>query len=219
MIALKEWYPVVRAMGQSQAKATCLFRKGGILDSGPFLERKRLDEKLMVFFPTSFHASADLLKEEYAGFVTDDVDFKTDLVVIPVEYAFRITGAWHVYDTEDGIGDALDDFHVYRPEFFATRLPWKPEVPLSVVEVQTFQLQSPLMIANEDRLWGCFSWLDLPEGYSITEEDDDVLLSPAISPDALMEKQRALREILGAYGDRSSIRTVIDRFDAEIGAS
>lgn len=218
MIALKEWYPVVRAMGLAPAKATCLFRKGGILDSGPFLERERLDENFMMFFPTSFHASVDLLKEEYAGFVSD-VDFKKDLDVIPIEYAFRISGAWHVYGTEDGIGDALEDFHVYRPEFFATRLPWKPEVPLSILEVQVFQLQSPLMIANEETLWGCFSWLDLPEEYRITEEEEDVLLTPAIPPAALVEKQQGLREILAGYGDRGSIRTVIDRFDQEMGAS
>lgn len=221
MIALKEWYPVIRAMGHSRTKSTCLFRKGGILDSGPFLDNIRVDEKIMGFFPTSFHASVGLLKKEYAGFETG-VDVKKDLDVIPIEYAFRITGAWHVYDTDGGIGDALDDFHVYRPEFFATRLSWKPEVPVCILEVQTFQLESSLMIPNEDGLWGCFSWLDLPGECDMLLENVDALLTPAIPPAAFVERQRGLREILASYGDDASsryVRSVVDRFGQERGAT
>lgn len=211
VLALKEWSPVVYAMSHTR-HATCLFRKGGILDSGPFLEKSKMDENLILFFPTSFHASTKLLKEEYAELDTG-VDFKNDLDRIPIDSAFRITGAWLVYGMHGDIGAVLEDFHVYRPEFFATRLPYKPEVPLSILEVQVFRLQISLMIPNEERLWGCFSWLNLAEEHGSIS--DQGLLTPAIPPGVFVERQQALRDIIASHTHSDTINTVIDRCGEE----
>jgi hypothetical protein len=153
MLALKEWQPIVWACGN--CNQTVLFRKGGILDSR-FQIRGTTNEEMYAFFPTTFHSDSSMLKPSLT--VQQNKDVK-DLPEISIDYVFRITGSWYSYDPD--IGEKLDDFHVYGPGFFRTRLQYKPEKPLTILEIQTYALDDPIIIRNIDALWGCFSWLNL----------------------------------------------------------
>lgn len=156
MLALKEWQPIIWAC--ANCNQTVLFRKGGILDSR-FRIQGRTNEELYAFFPTTFHSDSSMLKEPSLT-MQQDKDLKS-LPEISIDYVFRITGSWHSYDP--GIGEKLNDFHVYGPGFFATRLQYKPTAPLTILEVQTYALSDPIIIRNSDALWGCFSWLNLDD--------------------------------------------------------
>lgn len=106
-----------------------------------------------------------MLKPHWASDV-DDLDVRT-LQTIPVDSAFRITGAWHC--TDPRVGEILDEFHVYGPTFLETRLGFRKHEPLCVLEVEPFCLTQPLMPENTEDLWGCFSWIDLANVYPTKE--------------------------------------------------
>ena len=160
-LALKEWHTIISAVCHDRAQ-TVLFRKGGILDTR---FASNLHQDLTYFFPTSFHTNPGMLKPDWASRV--EIQDVRSLKAIPVDSAFRITGAWHC--TEPRIGEILDDFHVYGPTFLETRLGYRKQEPLCVLEVEPFRLCEPLMLENTEGLWGCFSWIDLAQVYPTQE--------------------------------------------------
>lgn len=183
-LALKEWHPIIRAICHDRTQ-TVLFRKGGILDSK---FEATLHGNLAYFFPTSYHIKPGMLK---AACVVENVDIKA-LEVIPVEYAFQITGAWHC--TDPRIGEILDDFHMYGPSFLETRLQFKKQEPLCVLEVEPFRLSEPVLLENRDDLWGCFSWVDLK--HHIYSEENLLHVSHEPILEDFAYRQEKLRQCL-----------------------
>lgn len=184
-LALKEWHPIIRAVCHDRAQ-TVLFRKGGILDSR---FESKLDQNLTYFFPTSFHTDPGMLKPEWSSQV-EERDIKS-LQCVPIEYAFILRGAWHC--TDPAVGEILDDFHVYGPTFLETRLRFKEHEPLCILEVEPYRLSKPLLLENRERLWGCFSWVDLgdiyPEKFPVSVTYEPIL-------EDFAQRQQKLRESL-----------------------
>lgn len=53
--------------------------------------------------------------------------------------------------------------HIMGPDFLDARLNWKPQLPLTVMQLRVWRLAKPIVLVPQDRFWGCFSWLDLSE--------------------------------------------------------
>lgn len=213
-LALKEWDAIIRATCHHRAQ-TVLFRKGGILDT-QFESNILHHDDLLYFFPTSFHAHPGLLQPEWASRVTSDVTFKT-LTNIPIEYACRITGAWHCSDP--CIGEHLKEFHIYGPEFMKKRLGYREDHPVCVLEVEPFRLQEPLLVPNSKDLWGCFSWIPLDniiaasEGYQSyvqSHSTEEIVVVPCYdNPQDFAVKQEKLRQCLSRETISSRIASLL----------
>jgi hypothetical protein len=153
-LALKEWAPAVAAL--LDGSQTVLLRKGGVREpafsptAGAFL-----------LFPTAFHSDAALLKPaaqaRYAANAAADPRAEPGL---SLRCFARVTGAWTTADA--GVLAALDPLHPYTEDWLAARLRWRAATPLTVLEVRAYALAEPVEVVNEEALWGCFSWVELP---------------------------------------------------------
>ncbi|CAL8461748.1 g1279 [Coccomyxa elongata] len=153
--ALKEWGPIVEALGRGQQ--TVLFRKGGIRE-GVF----RPEVVDFFLFPTSFHADGDLLKQEAAS------SFRKELTYEPKEapdvrlmYRATITGAWTTF--EPNIVEMLSAYHILGPDFLEKRMRWRKQQPITILELRCERLAKPLIQPQSDHFYGCFSWVDVGE--------------------------------------------------------
>ena len=159
--ALKEWLPVISEV--QRGATTLIFRRGGILDKQ--FELPRQPNARSLFFPTTFHVSLDAgagtqyLKRPELYRDIADLDIRRDWERIECPIAFEVTGAWAT--SSPMIGEVLDAWHCYGPQFVEKRLGGARKGPLTVMEVRAFALDEPVVLENEPGLWGCFSWLEL----------------------------------------------------------
>jgi hypothetical protein len=153
-LALKEWAPAVAAL--LDGSQTILLRKGGVREpafspkAGSFL-----------LFPTAFHTDAALLKPAaQARFSAAAAADPRAEPTLRLRCFARVTGAWTTADA--GVLAALDPLHPYTDDWLTARLRWRAATPLTVLEVRAYALAEPVEVANEESLWGCFSWVELP---------------------------------------------------------
>ncbi|MGB3787398.1 MAG: DUF1802 family protein [Phormidesmis sp.] len=181
--ALKEWSVAVDAI--AQGTQTILLRKGGIQEEqGRF--RARVERA--VLFPTFEHQKPELLKPDYKGSVTP---------VASGWHPEKITlKAWaqitHIFlTTEADKISALNDFHIWQPQFASERLKWKPKQPLYILMLRAYQLANPVdIIWDSDLHGGCRSWISLAQPLEADTE------RPAIDSDAYSAQIKQIEEIV-----------------------
>jgi len=148
---LKEWKLLTDAL--SSGRQMMLLRKGGILDSGGEFE---LEHRHFVFFPTYVHQNLAMLKQEvHARFESHNAEpEKLNLTVagevtdiLPVAHRSQV--------------DKLRDEHIWTESLIDMRFSYKPQNPLYVVLVRTYNLPAPVTIANIPAYAGCKSWVPL----------------------------------------------------------
>ena len=204
--ALKEHSYVVRAL--QQGSQTVLLRKGGLRDrSDAFnnLETLITTRRSFYLFPTEFHASSSLVKPCYHDNLLDDEhpknnDINRNNECLVVSSFCRLTGHWQ--SSSEGsraLVSLLDDFHVWNAETFSrTRLSWNEKRLVSLLELQVFNLDTPLTFPSEDAFYGCFSWIDLPLQQPTSSSNSS---TPALNPETFRARQHALREKLRDFQD------------------
>ncbi|EFJ49681.1 hypothetical protein VOLCADRAFT_89645 [Volvox carteri f. nagariensis] len=150
--ALKEWAPTIEALGHGEQ--TVLFRKGGIKEP---TFRPVTSTSPFLLFPTSFHTDQQLLKpgvaERYGEAMRLEPKSES---VLRLPYVAQVTGAWTTYDSQ--VLPVLDDFHVWTEQFIETRLKWRANQPITVMELRCWRLAQPLELPVTESLFGCFSW-------------------------------------------------------------
>ena len=114
---------------------------------------------------------------------------------VPLAVVAKVTGAWVTHDP--AVLDATSAHHGWSRETLASRLNWKPESPICVLELRVAAAAAddddgkpPTLPPDPDTYGGCKSWLDLP--LEVREG------APALGDEAFAERQRALRASLGA---------------------
>ena len=103
----------------------------------------------------------------------------------------EITGAWHTEDPH--ILTALHQHHIWSETFTDTRLRWRPKQVITALELRCRRLQQPLVVQNNAKFWGCFSWCELETGASLAQLHD---ATPALNDRAFEKQQTAIREAL-----------------------
>lgn len=122
-------------------------------------------------------------------------DQKTQ-VLLPIKYLASLTGCWTTHDPS--VLSRLSEHHVWTNEFLETRLKWRAQQPITVLELQVAQLQEPLVIPLQDRYWGCFSWVDVQEGVS----SEAVRSAKRVLPGSdFQQRQQKVRAALGTLAD------------------
>ncbi|UPQ99928.1 DUF1802 domain-containing protein [Chloropicon primus] len=185
VVALKEWHLAVSAL--EHGRQTVIFRKGGIREP---VFKARSNE--LFLFPTSFHASLDLIKEEARPLSAKAVDWEPGPTLEMNSFAL-VTGSWATKEGPSAL-EALDDFHAYTEEFGAQRLTWNEKRVCTILELQTFNLEEPILFPSKEDYFGCFSFIDVA-----VDADLDGLMeraTPAVPPSEFEEKRKALREAL-----------------------
>ena len=193
-VALKEWAAVVAALASGEQ--TVLFRKGGLRDGGGKTEGFTLKSGRFALFPTNYHppngSAADVRARPEASRRAPDMRRGES---VPLRVAAEVTGAWTTRDP--AVLDALGAHHVWSRETLASRLGWKPDAPVAVIEVRAFRAVGAeadgtvsTLPPDVERYGGCASWVDLPEPVALGV--------PALSDAEFAAKAESLRRALEA---------------------
>ncbi|KAK3235775.1 hypothetical protein CYMTET_54039 [Cymbomonas tetramitiformis] len=182
--ALKEWAAVCEALAEGQQ--TILLRKGGIRESGFDIKASKFG-----LFPTAFHSEAELLRPPFAERFSEAMMFQPAEELEVKSWAV-CTGAWVTEDAAEALA-ALSDHHIWAPEFLQTRLRWRPEQPITIMELRVYNMP-PVHFPTRSELWGCFSWVDLSNDALLHFDDSH----PVLSDDQFASSQASLRQQLAA---------------------
>uniref|UniRef100_A0A7S0UU72 Uncharacterized protein n=1 Tax=Polytomella parva TaxID=51329 RepID=A0A7S0UU72_9CHLO len=185
---LKEWSVVIGAL--LSGEQNILFRKGGIKE--PVF--KPIAKKFLLF-PTSFHSEQKLLKSHVEASYPQELKFDPKAVdIIPVEAYAEVTGAWTT--TDPSVVESLSSYHITTNAVLESRLKWKKKQPITILELRIFRLNKPISIPRQDSLFGCFSWVDLEDGITLTSKEISWAGTPVIDDATFEKKQKDLRKRL-----------------------
>jgi hypothetical protein len=151
MHALKEWAIVVRAV--EEGKQLILFRKGGILDDGFSVESDQF-----LLYPTFEHQSREYVKDEYKD-EFDRLVRDSDRSVVTVRSLARVYAYYESSSIERLL--RLSRFHILNDAFINYRMQWNRERPVSIMLIQPYLLDEPLIIPDKHKYYGCKSWIRL----------------------------------------------------------
>ena len=175
--ALKEWAVAVRAL--ERGETALVVRKGGIREKAFAVSRTRF-----LLLPGYEHQRPELLKEEYRGLMGGISDLSDDGPLRFSSFA-EVEGAYEVSEAEEL--SALDEHHMWTPEYAESRFKWRPKKPLTVLVLRTFLLPEEVELPYRDEYGGCKSWTELQEPVSIdgaraalSDEDFQRLVAPAV---------------------------------------
>ena len=222
-VALKEWGAVVAALAAGEQ--TVIFRKGGLRDGGGKGKKGfKLQAATFALFPTVYHPAmeVELHKKTQNGQQEEEdddddansigtrtrtrttsdastrfVDIRTPDMKkgehVPITVAAEVTGAWVTHD--HAVLEALSDHHVWTRDVLASRLNFKPDAAITVLELRARSLPNDdarALPPDLERYGGCKSWVDLP--FQITRGEG----VPALSDEEFRARGVALRAALAA---------------------
>ena len=183
-VALKEWGVTVRALAQSQQ--ILLLRKGGIHEESKDF---RVIHPEFLLYPTFEHQREDLLREEYQPDLRavlaeprreDQITFSH---WAKVEELIEISG-------QDQVDD-LSPHYIWTKEYAESRLRWKAMLPLAIMLLRVYELESPVTVPFLPEYRGCTSWVDVLDEVPLGR------LQPVLSDE---EFRRRVEEIKGSLG-------------------
>jgi len=180
--ALKEWNVAVNAL--ETGKTIVLLRKGGIREDGGHFN---VNHQQVLLYPTFEHQQPELLKPEYATQVkTVESGWHPETV--------RIGGWGEITDAlliayEPAIA-ALFPYHIWNEQFVRDRLKWKPNQPIYILLLRTYQLAKPQEIPYSPAYSGCRSWIDLAAPIAIEES------VPVLSDKEYIQRATEIRNVI-----------------------
>lgn len=72
------------------------------------------------------------------------------------------------------------------------RMKWRKQQPITVLELKCMRLDTPLVLLQDDALYGCFSWVDLHRQVQGFQAEGQYVLGE----DEYREKQAGVRAAL-----------------------
>ena len=175
--ALKEWAVAVRAL--ERGETALVVRKGGIREKAFAVPQTRF-----LLLPGYEHQRPELLKEEYRGLMGGIPDLSDDGPLRFSSFA-EVEGAYEVSEAEEL--SALDEHHMWTPEYAESRFKWRPKKPLTVLVLRMYLLPRAVELPYRDEYGGCKSWTELQEPVSVdgaraalSDEDFQRLVAPAV---------------------------------------
>ena len=183
-MALKEWAITCEAIGQGEQ--ILLLRKGGIHEEGKDF---RVIHREFLLYPTYEHQKADLLAEEHRPALQALLDQPRDDQKITFTHFAR---AEEVLEIEDQSKvDDLAPHYIWTTDYAQSRLRWKPMLPLSVMLLRAYRLETPVTVPWIPEYSGCTSWVEVLTDVPLGQ------LEPVLSDG---EFQRQVDEIKGSLG-------------------
>ena len=151
--ALKEWAAAVH--GLLDGRQTILLRKGGIHE-----KRFEVSAREFLLFPTVAHSHAERVRPEHHDLLDRSRPDSTETQVT-VRAAAHVVAAIPV-EHQEGLAE-IADLHIWTAESVRSdRLDFRPKHRLTVLVVQAFPLEEPLLLQRVPEYGGCTSWVELP---------------------------------------------------------
>ena len=183
-IALKEWAVTVQALARGEQ--ILLLRKGGIHESSKDF---RLLHPEFLLYPTYEHQKAELLQPAYQPALEALLEQPRDPGEITFTHFARMEEAVELSD--QGKVDDLEPHYIWTTAYAQSRLHWKPMLPLSVMLLRVYRLETPVTVPWLPEYGGCTSWVEdlveVPLGN----------MEPVISDE---EFRRRVDEVKGSLG-------------------
>jgi hypothetical protein len=176
-IGFKEWAIVCQALGCG--RQSIIVRKGGIAEGR---EGFSFQHDEFFLFPTWFHEQPEKVRSNEVAF-PEPVAGKIEIQYLAkLEWA-RVISSW-------AVAEALEPFHILRPEVIRERFEYDEAPGLHVAFVKVLRVVPEWSFPNEKEFGGCRSWVPLPEA------PDDLRLEPALSEKEHAERRSDLLKIL-----------------------
>ena len=183
-MALKEWAITCEAIGNGDQ--ILLLRKGGIHEDGKDF---RVIHREFLLYPTYEHQKADLLRTEHQPDLEALLERPRDDKQITFGHFAK---AEEVLEVEDqGKVDDLAPHYIWTTDYAQSRLRWKPMLPLSVMLLRAYRLETPVTVPWIPEYSGCTSWVEVLTYVPLGR------LEPVLSD---TEFQRQVDEIKGSLG-------------------
>ena len=183
-IALKEWAVTVQALARGEQ--ILLLRKGGIHESSKDF---RVLHPEFLLYPTYEHQKAELLQPAYQPALEALLEQPRDPGEITFTHFARMEEAVELSE-QDKVDD-LEPHYIWTTAYAQSRLHWKPMLPLSVMLLRVYRLETPVTVPWIPEYGGCTSWVeDLVEAPLGNME-------PVISDE---EFRRRVDEVKGSLG-------------------
>jgi hypothetical protein len=156
-IALRDWAVTVEALGAG--KQILLMRKGGIHEETRHFE---VQSDQFFLYPAYEHQKEELLKPEFQGEIAKTLEgWSPEQKMTTVKYYAKLYEDVEVMDEE--ALHRLYPHHIWTNNFASERLKWKKKLPLHLLLVRVYKLNTPVEIEIREEYTGCKSWLKLPD--------------------------------------------------------
>ncbi len=183
-IALKEWAVTVQALARGEQ--ILLLRKGGIHESSKDF---RVLHPEFLLYPTYEHQKGELLQPAYRPALEALLEQPRDPSEITFTHFARMEEALELSE-QDKVDD-LEPHYIWTTAYAQSRLHWKPMLPLSVMLLRVYRLETPVTVPWLPEYGGCTSWVEdlveVPLGN----------MEPVISDE---EFRRRVDEVKGSLG-------------------
>jgi hypothetical protein len=183
---LKEWAVAVRAL--ERGDTALVVRKGGIREKAFAIKDSRF-----LLLPGYEHQRPELLKPEYRELLREIPDLTDDGPLRFTSLA-EVRGAYEISEPESLA--AIDQYHIWTPEYAESRFRWRPKKPLTVLVLRTYLLPEPVELPHSEAYAGCKSWIELEQRVStagarpaLEDEPFERFVAPALA--ALRELEPA----------------------------
>jgi hypothetical protein len=183
---LKEWAVAVRAL--ERGDTALVVRKGGIREKAFAIKDSRF-----LLLPGYEHQRPELLKPEYRELLREIPDLTDDGPLRFTSLA-EVRGAYEISEPESLA--AIDQYHIWTPEYAESRFRWRPKKPLTVLVLRTYLLPEPVELPHSEAYAGCKSWIELEQRVStagarpaLDDEPFERFVAPALA--ALRELEPA----------------------------
>ena len=183
-IALKEWAVTVEALASGDQ--ILLMCKGGIHEESKDF---RIIHDEFLLYPTYEHQRSGLLKQPYKKNLETLLSHKRDENIIEFNKWAKVHEIFEI-SNQDKI-ESLNGFHIWTDEYAQGRLNWKPMVPLSIILVRVYDLETTTSVPFIPEYQGCTSWVD------IIPEVDMENKTPILSDTEFEIKANEIKKALG----------------------
>jgi hypothetical protein len=146
----KEWAVVCQALGRGEQSV--ILRKGGIAEGRAGFSFRHQE---FFLFPTYFHEQVQKVRNidtEFPAPATDQVEINC---FAKVELS-HVIKSWKM-------AQALEPFHILRPEVVRERFDYDGAPGLHIVFVRVFRIEPSWTFPNAKSYAGCRSWVELPK--------------------------------------------------------
>jgi hypothetical protein len=182
-IGLRDWAVTVDELGKGTQ--ILVMRKGGIHEETRHFS---VTSDCFFLFPAYEHQKEELLKEEYRGNIARTLDGWSADAPVTVKYYAQLVEDIELLDEEKV--KALYPYHIWTNEFASERLKWKKKLPLHILLLRVYELETPVQIPMLAEYGGCKSWLSLPASL------EGLAAKPVLNDEAFAVKVAEIKNVL-----------------------
>lgn len=184
-LALKEWAVTVKALADGDQ--ILMIRKGGIHEESKDF---RVIHPEFLLYPTYLHQREDLLKVSHQPTLRDLLaDNPADDDAVTFSHWARVHELVEI-DQLDRVA-SLAPHHIWTDSYAESRLHWKPMVPLTIMLLRVYRMETPTTVPFIPEYGGCKSWVDIIPTVRLGQAE------PVIDDTRFVQMVDAVRDSLG----------------------